>query len=409
MIMRENQKGFIAITSVLIINALILVLGISMFHVSLMDQSMSASYDDGEEASLLAQACLREAFSRLEGNIGYAGGETINIGGMNCSVNPVYDINDHTKKISTFAMVGDRSHLKRAEKEIEYITEAKAEQWICEDCAIDNLKVVENSLALAEKFELGEERVSATRTTETTAEWTGEGNYYSLINLRSDGDGLALEENQYSGYRISKPLYLGNIKYVGASNIEWIFTLATDTEVNLYTEIVESEEEPESPPENWQSAINGQQIPEIEEGMNMANRWLWVKQELKTTDLSFVPSLHSLTEQVTEIELIPVATEGSRVSSEIDISGQGKVEDSQIFWQADTLNISPIVIETRLYNGTVWTNWERATSGREIPGLIKGADLQAAKIQTRALFSGGPELYPSLKNLNIFIGISKPE
>ncbi|MFA4998424.1 MAG: hypothetical protein WC514_00120 [Candidatus Paceibacterota bacterium] len=400
----KKQEGFIAITSVLIINALILVLGISMFHASLTDQSMSASYDSGEEASSLAETCLREAFSKLKGNISYTGDESVDVNGMSCSINPVEDLGEHTKKISALARVGSPSYIKRAEEEVRYAVESTAGDWMCESCFIENLGISGDSLVLLEKLAEGEETEAVVRMTDTEAEWQA-GSY--MTGLRTDGDDLVLEEGLTSGYRISGPLSLNDVKHSGSSKIEWSETIATDTEISIHTKVVESEGAPSEIPGTWNTAANGGPIPEIEESSDLTNRWLWVKQELKTNDISFTPSLHSLTETVTEREVNPAETEGYRISSELDLSGSGKVKDSQIFWQANTRSQASIVIETRFYNGEIWTDWQTATNGREIPGLAHGTDLNIARIQTKAFFSGGPEIYPSLNNINIFIEVEK--
>jgi len=170
---------------------------------------------------------------------------------------------------------------------------------------------------------------------------------------------------------------------------------------------VVSEEMPTVEPETWELSANGQAIPEIEDAADLTNHWLWVRQELKTTDPELTPRLHSLTENVTQSDLVPVETEGYRVSSELDISGTGNVKDSQIFWKAHTRSESTIIVETRFYNGQTWTDWQAAANGREVPGLIKGTELESAKLQTRAVLAGGPETYPVLQSINIFIEVDK--
>jgi len=258
-------------------------------------------------------------------------------------------------------------------------------------------------LKLSEYLGEGEETEGITRTTSLAAEWTGEA---YINNLDTDGDDLILGEIQTEGYRISNPLSLNGIEHAGSSIIEWIETIPADTEINIYTKVVESEGMPTEAPgeEEWQLVTNGQLIPEIEQGSDMTNHWLWVKQELKTDDIS-TPRLHSLTETIMQIEIVPVETEGYRISSELDISGEGTVRDSQIFWQTNTRSSDSIILETRFYDGNDWADWQIAENGREIPDLSRGTDLTAALIQTRATFAGGPETYPSLNNINIFIEV----
>jgi len=50
---KKTEGGFIAITSVLIIGAVILVLGVSLFHSALTDYSISSAYESGQEAELI--------------------------------------------------------------------------------------------------------------------------------------------------------------------------------------------------------------------------------------------------------------------------------------------------------------------------------------------------------------------
>lgn len=404
----KKQEGFVAITSVLIVSALVLVLGISMFHNSLEDQAMSSAFDKGQEASLLADFCAREAFQNIKQDINYAGDETIEIDGMSCEINPIENISASTKKISTFATVGEQPHYKRQEQEIRYVVESKAADWDCEECEIENLEIVGDSLKLSESLGEGEETEGVTRTISLAVEWTGEGNFYYIIGLETDGDDLILGESQTVGYRISNPFSLNGIEYAGSSIIEWTETIPLDTEINIYTKVVESEGVPAEVPgeEEWELATSSQSIPEIEQGSDMTNHWLWVKQELKTDDIS-TPRLHSLTETIMQIEIVSVETEGYRISSELDISGEGTVKDSQIFWQVNTRSGASIIIETRFYDGNDWTDWQIAENGREVPDLSRGTDLTAALIQTRATFNGGPEIYPSLNNINIFIEVNK--
>src|SRR4030042_4093857 len=159
----KKQEGFVAITSVLIVSALVLVLGVSMCHNSLEDQAMSAAFNKGEEASLLADFCAREAFQNIKQDINYAGDETIEINGMSCEINPIENISTSTKKISTLATVGEQPHYKRQEKEIRYVVESA--DWLCTECDFENVEVSGNALKLSEELGEGEEIEGVTRTT----------------------------------------------------------------------------------------------------------------------------------------------------------------------------------------------------------------------------------------------------
>ena len=49
---------------------------------------------------------------------------------------------------------------------------------------------------------------------------------------------------------------------------------------------------------NWQQVNNGDSIPQISEGDSFTDKFLWVKQELLTNDISKTPSLDSLTVEI---------------------------------------------------------------------------------------------------------------
>jgi Tfp pilus assembly protein PilX len=254
----KKEKGFIAITSVLIIGALIVVLGVSMFYASLTDQSISSSYEDGQGASFLAEACVREGIIRLKDDIyftGYGfseGGEEIKIGEYICNVIKAENISSNTKRISSLAKSGEIVRFKSHQTDLRYSVESSAVHWSDND---------------------------------------------ELENLVISDDSLILD-------------------------------------------------------------------PELLE-----------------------PS------------------SGHRVSTNLDISGEGVIKNSQIFWQADTRKDNDIVIETNVHLDGLPQGWFEVQNGGSIPGLEKGIELTDVSIKTKATFNGGPDFYPRLDNINIFIEI----
>lgn len=102
----------------------------------------------------------------------------------------------------------------------------------------------------------------------------------------------------------------------------------------------------------------------------------------------------------------PEKSEGYRISPEFDISRAGeKVKDSRIFWQADERTEGTIKVKVNVFSGTSWSDWQEVVNGGQIPGLEPGTDLSGAKIQTKISFVGGPDFYPSLENIKIFVEI----
>lgn len=97
------------------------------------------------------------------------------------------------------------------------------------------------------------------------------------------------------GYRISQPLFVGDIMNVANSNIEWEFSSNESTSLTIKSAITDSHHSP--PPldsQHWQVASNNNSIPEADSGSNLLNKSLWVMQEVHTDDTSITPELENL-------------------------------------------------------------------------------------------------------------------
>jgi len=127
---KKTESGFIALTSVLIIGAVVLVLGVSLFHSSLTDYSISSAYENGQEAAFLADFCLKEGILRLKENIDYMGGEDIEVNNKTCYISLVEDIHDNTKKVYSLGKAGDQPHLSRSSQLICYVIEPSEDGWV---------------------------------------------------------------------------------------------------------------------------------------------------------------------------------------------------------------------------------------------------------------------------------------
>ncbi len=138
--MIKREGGFIALTSVLIIGAIILVLGVSLFNSALTDYSISSAYESGQEAAFLADFCLKEGVLRLEENIAHLGGEEIEVNSMVCSIGVVEDAGDgKTKKVSSLGRAGDQPHFSRASQKVRYIIESTWDDWNNPEAVLVNL------------------------------------------------------------------------------------------------------------------------------------------------------------------------------------------------------------------------------------------------------------------------------
>lgn len=204
------------------------------------------------------------------------------------------------------------------------------------------------------------------------------------------------------GYRISRPLSLDEIKNVAESKIEWVATIPDEEKTRIIIETAVTDSDSEEP-ESWIVAINGGSISGIQKGDDLTDKFLWTKQILENDDPSGTPSpqLHSLTETIR----MEARTEGDRISPEFNLSGEeGKVvKDSQIFWQANERFDGNIDVKVNVFSEGEWFNEKDVVNGGRIPGLEPGTNLSGAKIQTKTSFVGGPDFYPSLENIKIFV------
>lgn len=81
----ESNKGFMAITSLLIISAIALSISISMTIVGINAAQNSLSLIKGTQTLKVAESCLEEALIRLKANSAYSGG-SLNIDNASCTI-----------------------------------------------------------------------------------------------------------------------------------------------------------------------------------------------------------------------------------------------------------------------------------------------------------------------------------
>ncbi len=84
-----KKRGFIAITSVLIISAILLSVTLSLSSRSIGETTISAGMHSSHNARVLSQACLEHTLLKLQRVLDYAGNEEIVFGQGACSVLPI--------------------------------------------------------------------------------------------------------------------------------------------------------------------------------------------------------------------------------------------------------------------------------------------------------------------------------
>jgi hypothetical protein len=221
-----------------------------------------------------------------------------------------------------------------------------------------------------------------------------------LTIKKSDRQIIIAAEYPIQGYRISPPLSLDEIKNVASSSIKWEATIPDGTRITIKAATTTDGENPLGFGDpRWQKVEqSGDSIPGIEPGANLTGQYLWTMQILETDDPDITPQLHSLTETIR----MEARTEGYRISPVFDFSGPNTVKDSQIFWQANERFDGTVNVEVSYDGGSTWSD-EPIANGASIPGLEPGTSLSGVKIQTKTSFVGGPDFYPSLENIKIFI------
>jgi len=112
----HSSKGYIALTTVLILTAvmLIIVLGLNLNAIS--ESKIAISEEASQKAFYLATACAEDAIRKLKDDINYAGNETIAIGAESCFIETVEGSGNTNRVVKTQSTVGE--HTRKIKVEI---------------------------------------------------------------------------------------------------------------------------------------------------------------------------------------------------------------------------------------------------------------------------------------------------
>lgn len=101
MLFFKEQKGFIAITTVIIISALVLMIGIGISLESIGEMKMGLQRSLSSQSYYLTNLCAEQTLMKLKENSSYLGDETINVENGNCTILPIEG--NWTIKVSAFS------------------------------------------------------------------------------------------------------------------------------------------------------------------------------------------------------------------------------------------------------------------------------------------------------------------
>jgi len=80
------MRGYIALISILIISAVLVLIALSASHSGIGQSTMALQKNQSSESYYLAMACAEEALMKLKEDLGYRGDETLNIDGASCNI-----------------------------------------------------------------------------------------------------------------------------------------------------------------------------------------------------------------------------------------------------------------------------------------------------------------------------------
>lgn len=124
----DQCRGFIALTTILIMGALMLSIGIGLTLRAISEGDMSSGAEFSARAKALAEACAETAVFRLKNNLSYSGNETIIvIGSDTCDILSVEGIGNSNRVIKTqSAVMGYKRKIKVV---IAQVSPLQISQW----------------------------------------------------------------------------------------------------------------------------------------------------------------------------------------------------------------------------------------------------------------------------------------
>lgn len=106
----QYTRGFIALTSVLVISAIFLSISISITSRAISGSGMSVALYERDTAKYLAQACVEHAQQELLKTLNYIGEESVAVYDNSCDILTIEGIGNTDRIIKTESTFGDHTY-----------------------------------------------------------------------------------------------------------------------------------------------------------------------------------------------------------------------------------------------------------------------------------------------------------
>ena len=104
----SSERGYIALITVSIIMAVVLLIVISASQLSISESEMALKQSRSAESFYLASACAEIALEKLKNNLNYGGNENIAINNNQCVILPIEGTGNKNRIIKTESRLNDQ-------------------------------------------------------------------------------------------------------------------------------------------------------------------------------------------------------------------------------------------------------------------------------------------------------------
>lgn len=116
----KKREGYVALMSVLIISAVLLIISVGLSLRSINEASMSLGEQESRKALAMADLCMEKALMKLESVLNYAGNESIILGDKSCDILTVSGNGNFNRTVQTQGTVSN--YTKKIKVEVSQIS-----------------------------------------------------------------------------------------------------------------------------------------------------------------------------------------------------------------------------------------------------------------------------------------------